>query len=77
MIEKDYKARCEGSRRSRITEYFYKDQPDKSTASGQNHEKIVDEQAIAQFVGEPIDFEDDFSDSDFSLPEIEDLLKGC
>lgn len=75
MIEKDYKARCEGSRKSRITEYFPKNQSDKPTISDHNHENIADEQAIPKLADDPIDFEDDFSDGDFSLPDIEDLLK--
>lgn len=80
MIEKDYKARCEGSRKSRITEYFPSEQPQpiKSTDPYQDRQTVIiaDEEAIAQLADEPIDFEDEFSDGDFSLPDIEELLRG-
>lgn len=41
---------------------------------------ITDEEALSQLADEPDDldvFEDDFSDPELSLPDIEELLKGC
>lgn len=77
MIEKDYRARQEGSRKSRITEYFTNERSHKAPSPEQGRQSIIDEQAITQLADEPIDFEDEFSDGDFSLPDIEELFKAC
>lgn len=86
MIEKDYMAQ-DATSKIRITKYFPPATPldtkssHKSPAlqpSESTTKSITDEEAMAQLMEENDVLEDDFSDIDidFSLPDIEDLLKG-
>lgn len=86
MIEKDYMAR-EATSKSKITKYFPPATPLNTRSShktptpkpGESTTKpITDEEAMAKLMEKDDILEDDFSDIDidFSLPDIEDLLKG-